>query len=110
MSQGNVADLLKKLRKMHGHLSAKDRAIVVEAVGALSDLSLQLWNATHTTKVQAPRGRVERIRVPSDAAEEISAVSVESNPLSVQHVTPRSTAVIVDIEEPDASAAEGHPI
>jgi hypothetical protein len=49
MSQGNVADLIRKLRKMHGHLSAKDRAVVVEAIGALSDLAHRLHDATHTS-------------------------------------------------------------
>jgi hypothetical protein len=55
MSEGNVFDLIKKLRKMHGHLSTKDRAVVVECIGALQDLSMQLWDATHTTPAPRPR-------------------------------------------------------
>ena len=47
MSEGTVAELVKKLRKMHGHLSAKDKQVAVECIGALTDLSVQLWNATH---------------------------------------------------------------
>jgi hypothetical protein len=44
MSEGNVFDLIKKLRRMHGHVGKKDKAVVVEAIGALQDLALQRYN------------------------------------------------------------------
>ncbi len=43
MSVGTVAGLIRKLRKMHGHLSARDRETLVETIEALTDLSIQLW-------------------------------------------------------------------
>ncbi len=55
MSEGTVGDLVKKLRAMHGHLSAKDRRVVVECIGALADLARQLWKATHDARHQVPR-------------------------------------------------------
>jgi len=52
-----VGALIKKLRAMHGHLSAKDRAVAVECIGALTDLSVQLWHARHPeTVIEDRRG------------------------------------------------------
>ncbi len=71
MSEGTVGGLIKKLRAMHGHLSAKDKTVCVECIGALTDLSLQLWNATHPGKdpvyragVGPKRGGFELRKVP----------------------------------------------
>ena len=55
MSEGTVGALVKKLRKMHGHLSAKDKTVAVECIGALTDLAVQLHNATHVETRQVPR-------------------------------------------------------
>jgi hypothetical protein len=51
----SVGHLIKELRKMHGHLSAKDRAVIVKTIGALGDLAVQLHNATHRVPFQGQR-------------------------------------------------------
>ncbi len=43
MSDGTVGDLVKKLRKMHGHLSAKDRETCAMAIAAVTELSMRLY-------------------------------------------------------------------
>src|SRR4051794_13611243 len=42
-----VGEVVKRLRRILGHLSAKDRAIVLEGVDAISELSAKLFEATH---------------------------------------------------------------
>lgn len=62
MSEGNVFDLIKKLRRMHGHVGARDKAVLVEAIGALQDLSMQLYNATHAAPfVPPPRKTLDAV-------------------------------------------------
>jgi hypothetical protein len=41
----NVKELVDRLRGILGHLGTRDRALVVEAVEGLTDVSLQLFHA-----------------------------------------------------------------
>lgn len=71
MSEGTVAALIGKLRKMHGHLSAKDKRVAVECIGALTDLALQLWNATHVEPVPRPSGRYSVRKILEASGEDV---------------------------------------
>lgn len=59
-----VGELIRRLRRMLGHLSAKDRQTVLNAIGGLEELATRLYNAEHPTP--PAEGRVTITRAAED--------------------------------------------
>lgn len=56
--------LIRRLRTLHGHVGRRDKETVTAAIGAITDLSMQLFAATHPTYEQKPKkGTFELKRV-----------------------------------------------
>lgn len=57
----SVAALIRRLRGLHGHLSAKDQRIVVEAIEGLTELTLRLHETEVTVDELRRTGRAREI-------------------------------------------------
>lgn len=67
MAEMDVKTLIQRLQRMHGHVGARDKTTIVAAIGALTDLSVQLFSATHLNYQQNPKkGTFELKRVEED--------------------------------------------
>lgn len=61
-----VGTVIKRLRRMLGHVGKQDREAVLEAIEAITELSTRLFDATHVEK-KPSAGLVEIRREPLDA-------------------------------------------
>lgn len=78
MPEMTAQDLIKRLRRMHGHVGAKDKVTVVAAIAAVTHLSLQLFKAENPHMVPT-RGAFELKQVeqdePDDSARQNGSLS-----------------------------------
>lgn len=77
MAEMDVKTLITRLQRMHGHVGARDKTTLVAAIGALTDISVQLFSATHPNyRPQKGKGGFELRQVANEEPGESGGVGV----------------------------------